>query len=273
MEAKFVKLVEERGKVLGQDTDGPEATDEFYTEDNFLSFGGKKPTGAGDDDEDFIEMGSDSDDEDAPKEEEIKESYGRSTYELLVVIYESIVDNFEDFETPSGEGLGERILETLYREKSGSVEVNKAIAEIEKRVLGLTNVGNTAADANRARFSIKKLSLGLDDLISADSVDGTDSFVGTLENYFTENQNCEVESNLLGLVLLLEEKFSGQLAKTITKRIKRLSKQILVAWIGRILGLGATERAGLVKHCLGVMVRLDYAGLLSRKLSGIILGF
>lgn len=272
MEAKFVKLVEERGKVLGQGADAAETQDEFYTEDNFLSFGGKKATGAEDADEDFIEMGSDSDDE-APKEEEIKESYGRSTHELLVVIYESIVDNFEDFETPSGEGLGERILETLHREKSGSVEVNKAIAEIEKRVLGLTDVGNTAAEANKARFSIKKLSLGLDDLISADNVDGTDSFVGTLESYFTENQNCSVESNLLGLILLLEEKFSGQLAKIITKRIKSLCEQILAAWIARILGLDATERAGPVKHCLGVMVKLDYAGLLARDLSAKILGF
>lgn len=83
-EAKFVKLVEQRDDFLKGKTSSNKE------QENFLSFGKSKNEG-NEEDSDFMEFESDKEEEEVMN----TDSYNRSTHELLVIICESIIENFE----------------------------------------------------------------------------------------------------------------------------------------------------------------------------------
>ena len=224
-EAKFVKLVEERQDFL-LDKNDSKNDDLHIIEDDFLGFESKKQP-KNDDDSDMLEFDdSEEDGHDEKMQEEKIESYGKSTHELIIVIFESIIEAFKENESYKTTTVYEKVLEVLFSERQNSKEMGAALNEIEGLIKNLNSQDNkNLSDIENFDYGLKELELKIDESLTKEiSHASVLQCINLLEEYCkSENQKC-ITFRILNNVLRIAEKAKDVMNENCITKMKKFLK-------------------------------------------------
>lgn len=132
-ECKFIKLIEKREEYLEGGAAPVEDEMEIEQDDGFLAFGGDDgPSSRSLPDALVRDLLESSDEEGPTKEERLDLEKKKSNHGLLLVILESIKDNFGD---KIDFKLYQRLIGVLREEKQGSQEIRLAILKVSELVM------------------------------------------------------------------------------------------------------------------------------------------